>query len=95
MKNPACELWHRDNDDLFRILHHACKIAAYSLLQQLRPVDRSGARGHGKEAFNFVRNKSEGTSEARVGSVLAETQSCTFQAGEDLGVYFARLYRQR
>ena len=91
LKNPACELWDRENDELFRILYHTCKNVAHSLLQQLRPVDGSGARGNGQEALNFLRNRYEGRLEARVRSLLAEMQSCTLQPGEDPGVYFARL----
>ena len=94
-KNPACELWDRQNDELFRILYHTCKNVAHSLLQQLRPVDGSGDRGNGQEAFNILRNRYEGRSEARVRSLLAEMQSCTLQPGEDPDVYFARLYRLR
>ena len=60
-----------------------------------RPVDGSGARGNSQEAFNFLRNRYEGKSEARVRSLLAEMQSCTLQPGEDPDVYFARLYRLR
>jgi len=62
-KNPACELWDRQNDELFRILYHTCKNVAHSLLQQLRPVDGSGDRGNGQEAFNILRNRYEGRSE--------------------------------
>ena len=76
LKNPACELWDRENE-LFRILRHTCKNAAHSLLQQLRPVDGSGARGNGQEAFNFLRNRYEGRSGAGVRSLLAEMQSFT------------------
>ena len=68
LKNPACELWDRQNDELFRILYHTCKNVTHSLLQPLRPVDGSGDRGNGQEAFNFLRNKYEGRSEARVRS---------------------------
>ena len=64
-------------------------------MQQLRPVDGSGDRGNGQEAFNILRNRYEGRSEARVRSLLAEMQSCTLQPGEDPDVYFARLYRLR
>ncbi|CAN0425665.1 unnamed protein product, partial [Laminaria digitata] len=53
------------------------------------------ARGNGQEAFNILRNRYEGRSEARVRSLLAEMQSCTLQPGEDPDVYFARLYRLR
>ena len=80
-KNPACELWDRQNDELFRIIYHTCKNVAHSLLQQLRPVDGSGDRGNGQEAFNILRNRYEGRSEARVRSLLAEMQSCTLQPG--------------
>ena len=69
--NPACELWDRENDELFRIFYHTCKNVTHSLLQQLCPVDGSGARGNGQEAFNFLRNRYEGRSEARVRSLLA------------------------
>ena len=93
LKNPACELWDRENDELFCILYHACKNVAHSLLQQLRAVDGSGARGNDQEAFNFLRNRYEGRSDARVRSLLAEMQSCTFQPGEEPDVYIARLYR--
>ena len=65
------------------------------MLQQLRQVDGSGARGNGQEAFNFLRDRYEGRSEARESSLLAEMQSCTLQPGEDPDVYFARLYRLR
>ena len=68
---------------------------AHSLRQQLRPVDGSGARGNRVEAFNFLRNRYEGRSDARVRGLLAEMQSCTLQPGEDPDVYFARLYRLR
>ena len=95
MKNPACELWDRENDELFRILYHTRKNTAHNLLQQLRPVDGSGARGNGQEAFNFLRNRYEGRSEARVRTLLAEMQTCTLQSGEDPDVDFARLYRLR
>ena len=61
-------------------------------MQQLRLVDGSGARSNGQETFNILRNR-YGRSEARVRSLLAEMQSCTFQPGEDPDVYFARLYR--
>ena len=71
LKKPACELWDRENDELFRILYHTCKNVAYSLLKQLRPVDGSEARGNGQEAFNFLRNRYEGRSEAWVRSLLA------------------------
>ena len=91
MKNPSCERWDRENDELFCILYHACKNVAHSLLQQLRPVDGSGARGNDQEEFNFLRNRYEGRSEARVLSLLAEMQSYTLQPGEDPDVYFARL----
>ena len=94
-KNPACELWDRQNDELFRILYHTCKNVAHSLLQQLRPVDGSGDRGNGQEAFNILRNRYEGRSGARERSLLTEMQSCTLQPGEDPGVHFARLYRVR
>ena len=76
LKNPACELWDRENDELFRILYHTCKNVAHSLLEQLRPVDGSEVRGNGEEAFNFLRNRNEGRCEARVRSLLAEMQSC-------------------
>ena len=56
-KNPACELWDRENDGLFRILYCTCKNGAHILLQQLRPVDGNGARGNGQEAFNFLPNR--------------------------------------
>ena len=79
------------NDELFRILYHTCKNVAHSFLQQLRPVDGTGARGNGQAAFIFLRYK--GRWEARVRSLLAEMQSCTLQPGEDADVYFARLYR--
>ena len=95
MKNPACKLWDRENGELFRILYHTWKNVAHSLLQQLRPINGSGARGNGQEAFNFVRNRYEGKSEARVRSLLAERQICTLQPGEDPDVYFARLYSLR
>ena len=95
MKNLACELWDLKNDKLFRILYHTCKKVAHSLLQQLRPIDGSGARGNGQEAFNFLRNSCEGRSEARVRNLVAEMKSCTLQPGEDLDVYFTRLYRLR
>ena len=75
LDNTACELWDRENDELFRILYHTCKNVAHSLLQQLRPVDGSGARGIGQEAFNFLRNRYEGRSEARVRSLLAERRA--------------------
>ena len=26
MKNPACELWDRENDEQFRILYHTCML---------------------------------------------------------------------
>ena len=83
MKNPAFELCDRTNDELFRILYHTCKNDAHSLLQQLGPVDGRGARGNGQEAFNFLRNRYEGRSEARIRSLIAECQSCTLQPGED------------
>ena len=35
LKNPACELWDRENDELFRILYHTCKNVAHNFLQQL------------------------------------------------------------
>ena len=54
LKNPACEPWDRENDELFRILYHTFKNVAHSLLQQFRPVDGSGARGNGQKAFNFL-----------------------------------------
>ena len=95
IEEPAYELWELQNVELFRILFHVCKNAAHGLLQQLRPVDGSGARGNGQEALNFLRNKCEGRLEARVRSLLAEMQSCTLQLGEDPDVYFARLYRTR
>ena len=95
LKNPGCELWGHKNDEQFRILYLTCKNVAHSLLQYLRPVDGSGARGNGQEAFDFLRNRYEGRSEARVRSLLAEKQSCTIQPGEDSDVYFARLYRLR
>ncbi|CAN0585131.1 unnamed protein product, partial [Laminaria digitata] len=87
-ENPACELWDRQNDELFRILYHTCKNVAHSLLQQL-------PHGNGQEAFNILRNRYEGRSEARVRSLLAEMQSCTLQPGEDPDVCFAKLYRLR
>ena len=68
---------------------------AHSLRQQLRPVDGSGARGNRVEAFNFLRNRYEGRSDARVRGLLAEMQSCTLQPGEDPDVNIARLYRLR
>ena len=74
MKNPTCELWDRENDELFRILCHTCKNVAHGLRQQLRPVDGSGTRDNGQEAFNFLHNRYEGRSEARVRSLLAEMQ---------------------
>ena len=95
LKNPACGLWDRANDDLFRILYHTCKNVAHSLLRHLRPVDGSGARGNGKEKLSFLRNRYEGRSEARVRSLLEEMQRCTLQPGEDPDVNFARLYRLR
>ena len=95
LKNPACEVSDRENDELFRILYHTCKNVAHSLLQQLRLVNSSGARGNGQEAFNFLRNRYEGRSEACVRSLLSEIQSCTLQPGEDRDVYFAILYRLR
>ena len=58
-ENPACELWDRENDELFRISYHMCKNVAHSLLQQFRPVDGSGARGNGQGALNFLRNRYE------------------------------------
>ena len=70
--SPACELWDRENDGLFRILYHTCKNVAHGLLQQRRPVDGGGARGNGQEAFDFLRNRYEGRSEARVRNLLAE-----------------------
>ena len=79
-------IWH---------LYHTRKNVARGLLQQLRPVDGSGARGNGQEAFNFLRNRYEGRPEARVRSLLTEMQSCALQPGEDPDVYFARLYRLR
>ena len=72
-----------------------CKNFAHSLLYSLRAVNGGGARGNGQEAFNFLRNTYEGTSEARVRSLLAQMQSCTLQSGEAPHVYFARLYRLR
>ena len=93
--SPACELWDRENDDLFRILYYTRNNVAHSSLQQLRPVDESGARGNGQEAFSFLRNRYEGRSEARVRSLLVEMQRCTLQPGEDPAVYFARLHRLR
>ena len=89
MKNPAYELCDRENDELCRILYHTCKNVGHSLLQQLRPFDGSGARGNGQEALNFLRNRYEGRSEARVRSLIAEMQSGTLQPGEDPDVYFA------
>ena len=94
LNNSARELWD-GNDEPFRILYHSCKNVADSLLQQIRPVDGVGARGHGQKAFNFLRNRYEGRSEARVRSLLAEMQSCTLQPGEDPDVHFAKLYRLR
>ena len=88
MKNPACELWDRENDELFRILCHTGKNVAHRLLQQLRAVDGSGARGNGREVFNFLRHRYEGRSEARVRGLLTEMQSCTLQPGEDPDAYF-------
>ena len=79
----------------FACVHHTCKNVAHSLLQQLRPVDGSGARGDGQEAFNFLRNRYEGRPEARVSTLLAEMQSCPLRPGEDPDVYFARFYRLR
>ena len=75
LKNPACELWDRESDKLFRILYYTCKNVAHSLLQQVCPVDGSGGRGNGQEAFNFQRNRYEGRSEARVRSLLAERRA--------------------
>ena len=72
-----------------------CKNVAHSLLQQFRPVDGSGARGNGQGALNFLRNRYEARSEARVRSLLAEMQSRTLRPGEDPDVYFARLYHLR
>ena len=91
MKNPACEVWDRENDDLFRILYHARKNVAQSFFQQLSPVDGSEARGNGQEAFRFLRYRYEGRSESRVCSLLAEMLSCTLQPVKDPDVYFARL----
>ena len=95
MRNPPCVLWDREKDELFHILCHTCTNVAHSLLQELRPVDGSVARGNGKEAFNFLRNRYEGRPEARVSTLLAEMQSCPLQPGEDPDVYFARFYRLR
>ena len=72
LKSPACELWDRENDVLFRILYYTCNNVAHSSLQQLRPVDDSGARGNGQETFTFLRNRYEGRSEASARNVLAE-----------------------
>lgn len=55
LNNPACKLWDRSNDGLFRVLNHTCKTVAHSLVQQLRPTDGNGARGNSQEAFNFLR----------------------------------------
>ena len=85
----------RENDKLFRILYHTGKNVAHSLLQQLRPVDGSGARDNGQGAFDFLCNRYEGRSEARVRSLLAEMQSCTLQPGEDPDLHISRLYRLR
>ena len=93
-KNPACEPWDRENDELYRISYQSCNVA-HNWLQQLHPVDGSGARGNGQEAFNFLRNRYEGRSEARVRSLLVEMQSYTLQPGEDPDVCFAKLYRLR
>ena len=65
LKNPACELLDRENDKLFRIVYHTCKNDEHSLFEQLRPVDDSRARDSGQEACNFLRNRYEGSSEAR------------------------------
>ena len=65
------------------------------MLQQLRPVDGSGADVNGQEAFNFLRNGYEGRSGARVRGLLAEMQCCTLQPGEDPYVNLGRLYRLR
>ena len=46
-------------------------------------VDRSEAGGNSQEAFNILRNRYAGRSEARVRSLLVEMQSCTVQRGED------------
>ena len=78
---------------MFRILCHTGKNVANSLLQQLRPVDGSGVGDNGQEALNFLRNRYEGGSEARVRSLLAEMQTCTLQPVEDPDVYFGRPYR--
>ena len=60
LKNPAWEVRDGENDELFCILYHTCKNVARGLLQQVRPVEGSRARGNGQEAFNFLRNRSEG-----------------------------------
>ena len=65
------------------------------MLQQLRPVNGSGGGGSGQEAFNFVCNGYEVSSEARVHMVFAEMQSCTLPLRGDHDVYFAGLYRLR
>ena len=68
LKNPACELWNREYDKLFRI---------YIIRARTLHTDRSS------DFVNFLRNRYEGRSEARVRSLLAEVQSCTLQPGED------------
>ena len=88
-------LWDREKDELFHILCHTCTNVAHSLLQELRPVDGSGAHGNGQEALKFLRNRYEGTSEARGRSLLPKMQSCTLQPGEDRDVHCAGLYRLR
>ena len=95
LKNLASEQCHRQNDELFRVLYHTCKNVAHSLLQRLRPVDGSGARGNGQEAFSILRTRYEGRSEARVRSLIAEMQNCALQPGEDPDVYFVRMYGLR
>ena len=57
LKNLECELWDRENAELFRILYHTCKNVVDCLLQQLRPVDGSEAHGKGQEALNFLLNR--------------------------------------
>ena len=62
MKNPACELWNREYDKLFRI---------YIIRARTLHTDRSS------DFVNFLRNRYGGRSEARVRSLLAEIHSCT------------------
>ena len=98
LKNPACELWDRENDELFRILYHTCKnVVAHRLLQQLRPVNGSGARRNGQETLNSLRNATGTRVDLRRAYVdcLQKMQSCTLQPGEDPDVFFARVYHRR